>query len=346
MKKIYALLFFAAMLTTVRAQVYHPLLSTVNDWSYATQAMTTRLHDQLQSGPCSYPAFIVSQSFHEYTTNDTLIGIHFYKPVESTGMSCSMGYIREDSAARKVFFIDNNSSAEHLLYDFSMQPGDTITINFASQFGYYVSGVYTLDSIGTRQIVAGTRAAFHLSCHSQPGSPSLEWIESVGNPNDVLYPYFINAEAPFSPFQSCSGAEHTLSQFMVCFTHAQQVFFDSCAYQVVTNSPYGYVTDSCDYYVVIPGGISETTNAAALLLSPNPSTGKTILRFANDIPGDATLSVRDLSGKTILHEFPLGKTEKGSNEKTIDLSFLANGVYVVELQLPGQQLHEKLLIAH
>src|SRR5688572_27665625 len=73
-------------------------------------------------------------------TSDSVIRTHVYKKIESFPLDSSGiivtnygGFIREDTAARKIYYINCNSwgcdTLELLLYDFSKSIGDTIVVN-------------------------------------------------------------------------------------------------------------------------------------------------------------------------------------------------------------------------
>ncbi len=343
MKKIYSLFLISLFAKTIAAQTYYPLLDSINEWSYTAQMIGVRLSAQTQTSDCTYPLSCYN-SFKQYTGQDSLINGHYYKPVFNNYYLCSMGFIREDTAARKVFFIDNLSPTEKVLYNFSMNVNDTMSIHFIS-FGAYVNGVYTLDSIKPITIHAGNRRAFYLSCHTSIGSPVLTWIESVGNLNDVLYPYFDNHFMP-GYFNSCPGVVHQFQQFMICFDHNYKVYYDTCSLTMSQNNPCcATYSDSCDYYSFL-GGIDETSSLSSMDIFPNPSNGKTTVSLDVKQNDNFEIIIHDISGKKILKEIALGKIPEGKKEIELDLSSLANGMYLVECKSENGSVYNKLLIAH
>src|ERR1041385_6467965 len=155
MKKIYPAFFILFFIKTISAQQYFPALDSVNEWSYSNLEIAIGPQQMVQNN-CNYPAMTTpGMSYKEYTNGDTVIGSFTYKFLFNNWNNCCMGYVREDTAARKIYFIDNLSSAEHVLYNFSMQVGDTMTCNFLNSFNGYVPGIYTLDSISNISIYAG-----------------------------------------------------------------------------------------------------------------------------------------------------------------------------------------------
>lgn len=70
---------------------------------------------------------------------------------------------------------------------------------------------------------------------------------------------------------------------------------------------------------------------------PNPSTGKFKLEI-EDVKGIINLSVLDLSGKIIFNE------SMNNNSKEIDLSKMAKGVYILQININSEILTAKILI--
>ncbi|HTL82091.1 MAG TPA: T9SS type A sorting domain-containing protein [Bacteroidia bacterium] len=345
MKKIY---FFIALLTisiSSQAQQYFPMLDSVNVWSYATQMIGVRIAQQAQNAGCTYPLPITSGNFQETTLYDTTINSIVYKKVDNSMFGCYLGFVREDTAARKILFLDNVSTVEKTLYDFSMQPGDTMSLNFDS-FGGYVSGIYTLDSIRTITIHAGQRRAFYLNCHTSAGSPTMTWIESVGCPTEIFYPYFSNYMSP-SIFSSCAGIQHQFSQFVCCFNHASRVYDDPCAYQVAlsTGNQGSTVIDSCDYYNFM-GAVHEINSFASISVSPNPAKNKTKLHLSLTEETNVTVVIWDIAGRETIKTIDLGKTPSGESDHELDLSELANGIYTIEVRSVQGSVFDEVIIAH
>jgi hypothetical protein len=345
MKKLYFAIIILFFTKTISAQQYFPMLDSINEWSYSNLEIAISPQMHLLSSNCNYPAVQTPEmSYREFTTTDTVIGSYTYKILMNTLYTpCLMGYVREDTAARKIYFIDNTSSTEKMLYDFSMQVGDTITFNFLSSFSGYVSGLYTLDSISTVQVYAGPRRQFWFACHSSPGSLIFSWVESVGSLSYMAYPYFYN-NTMYGSFSSCAGTQHHFDQFLTCFSHSSKVYFDNCAFTMAQNNPCcNSVSDSCDYFSFI-GGINELSSLNSMTIFPNPSSGKMTISIDVKHADDFEILVRDISGKKIMKEIPLGKIPEGEKEMEIDLSSFANGFYIVELKTTEGSVYRKLLI--
>jgi hypothetical protein len=154
MKKVFLVSFFIVLAVFVEAQSYHKLIRENVYWDEATF---------LGSAICSYDNI----KRVEFST-DTTIGSHSYKKMIEynfynlePGPFCppfaidtvannSSVFMREDSINQKVYIYNSSiAPAEHLLFDFSLQPGDT----FNSTYGVTTNLlVVDIDSI---QIFSG-----------------------------------------------------------------------------------------------------------------------------------------------------------------------------------------------
>ncbi len=114
-------------LSSAQTNVYHPFPDSGAVWNcFAT-------------GPCFILPVFYSYSF--VLDGDTIIGQYTYHKLSipydtswSPETNCPpfffpigyIGGIRQDTVSRKVFFIDFSHSAEELLYDFTLQVGDSV----------------------------------------------------------------------------------------------------------------------------------------------------------------------------------------------------------------------------
>jgi hypothetical protein len=99
-----------------KAQSYIPMLSEGNRWcEIQKNGMDTN----------------VAHIYETWITGDTLIGLYSYKKT-ATSFPMAQGVLREDSTSMRVYCIQEGQSAsdEFLLYDFSLQVGDTLYNDF------------------------------------------------------------------------------------------------------------------------------------------------------------------------------------------------------------------------
>lgn len=89
------------------------------------------------------------------------------------------GLLREDTAARRVFRYDDNTDTEYLLYDFSVQAGDSVTVGINPKTCY-------VQEITTETWADGS-VRHNFLIITPDNSPST-WVESFGNINNIWAP--------------------------------------------------------------------------------------------------------------------------------------------------------------
>lgn len=128
----------------------------------------------------------------QYTFNgDTTINNLTYKKVETSGLSTCFfmglkGFLRNDTAVKKVYYMPIDSTTEGLLYDFNLVIGDTVP----NYFGYIGQQPFIVDSIDTI-ILGGT---IRKRIHYIPDIPSIAdsyIIEGLGSLTGIISPLSI-----------------------------------------------------------------------------------------------------------------------------------------------------------
>lgn len=198
---------------STNAQSYEPLLGTLNEWRVTSCF-----------GSCN--------TFSYYTDGDTIVGGENYKILDGYHYASRSFLLREDIQEMQVFLmkISPTKTDEWLIYDFSLQVGDSIELfNPVSPYPL-IAGFYELDSIVSRPLEdLQMYRHFYLS----PTSTNTQsdeypiWVESVGslslingpastpdfNGGGELSCYFKDGESRYlnmDSIQSCNQ-EHFLS---------------------------------------------------------------------------------------------------------------------------------------
>ena len=342
-KALLILIITISLFSKLSAQQYYPMLDSVNRWIYGIGECGALPHlKHISTSSCGYPNVSACDNGEIYTGKDTLIDTLTYKTVfagdHNTSSYCLYGFMREDTSLKKVYFKDTIITSEILLYDFSMQIEDSINLQFFNLGGYYMNGWYQLDSIVNINIPVGTRKVFYLNCHSCSNSHILPWIESIGFPGDVIYPYSINQNGgcgcySILPYFDNSG--DNFYQMLNCFEHNTKVYYDSS---------FLFFGDSCYYCRGCPGGIPELTSLSSLDVSPNPSNGKINISLSISKPDNFEIYIRDITGKQILNKFSLGRLNKGNTNRELDVSNLISGFYLLECKGNEGSSFRKLII--
>jgi hypothetical protein len=353
MKKTATLLFFLITLSGF-AQTYFPMLNdSVNRWEYSNNFLPIRAEQPSVTALCTYPInsylYLIEQTVGDTSIVDSISGMHSYKKIESTwdfnSSFCSFGFVREDSIARKVYFKDNVGNNEILLYDFSLQVGDTFNPVVTYCSPYYAAGAYILDSITTTTIQAGQRRVFWLNIPNSIQQP-MKWIESVGAVTSVFYSY---AALYYSPafLYDCNtfqqSTPYDCAQFLTCFSHQQKVFIDLCAYQQVMTNGCFFLQDSCNYWNIC-GVVNEHSSIGDFSVYPNPSNGNFTVGMHIKSAVEVSVHVYNLFGQEITSPISFGKIADGNAEKQISLSALAGGYYLVELRTKDGSAWNKIMI--
>jgi hypothetical protein len=350
MKKSGLLIIFFLITSVTRAQNYIPMLDSVsNTWYFAWNVIPVRL---AQVPNCSYPLYPTLPSWTYATVFDTAANGYTYKAIGKQDygapfLDCIAGYLREDTAAQKVYFMDNQFGVEELLYDFSMVPGDSILLNFASN-GFYQNGMYVLDSIRNITLETGIHRIFFLNNPLNFFLAQLQWIEGVGNPGNLLYTKAENfgggmfANVCWPP----DMINRNGSDLLTCFYQGpEKIYFDSCSHSSAIaqqGSPWFSYVDSCVYWSMA-GSVEEINGLTSLLVVPNPAGDHTSILAEALIRLEGELIIRDIFGR------PAGDPKKavfipGSNAIPLDTRKLDSGIYLVEFRTSEGSMNTRLVI--
>ncbi len=164
MKQWFLLLFLCPALSWAQ---YTPVLDTYNEWQVTA-------------------CFFGCTTDTYYTDGDTLVDGKTYKILDGYHYISRKFLLREEVAQKKVYlnFVETTTADEKLLYDFSLEVGDSINMQnpispFPSEAGYY-----QVDSIIPRPLVDGANYDhFYLSPtpSNTVGNTNAVWIEGVGS---------------------------------------------------------------------------------------------------------------------------------------------------------------------
>lgn len=333
MKALYTPLIFLLLSVQINAQSYNPMLDSINTWTYSSNVVPVS-PPQRSSVTCFWGLGFTTQ----YNANeDTLINGITYKRLLLTESGnpnyCQQGYIREDTAARKVYFMDLTQTAERLIYDFTLQIGDSIYVDGGSQFHYFPSGYYVLDSITPFQTISGitNKFTFQPSGGSTPFINPLIWLEGIGFPGELIYD-IPSANGGSGLFSACSNGFNWYSyeKILTCYEHNSKVYFDSCTYSYAVQNTCFNVNDSCDYYNIC-GSVNELSSLRNIKVSPNPATGKILIEM-DVLQNDAIeLHLISVSGQ----KFPVSEKLNmvtGTQRIPVRLPDVSPGIYLLQIE--------------
>ncbi|MBL7807552.1 MAG: T9SS type A sorting domain-containing protein [Saprospiraceae bacterium] len=239
-----SLLILALQLPAFSQSVYHPMLVEGRNWDVFVR-------------PAEFPICTYEQASHYYLGPDTLLNGTLYKPLvlqairsnppapfcggfyRDTSQSYSGGWLREDTLLRRVYKLEPGAVAEVLLFDFSLQSGDTL---------WYDHGGFAIDSVYPVTLENGeVRLAFDLDAENGLPFGINKYVEGLG----YLMGAFIQV---FLPFEGWSVT--------TCVRDGETVLYQTGPGCIGTVS-----------------GVAEQPERASIRVSPNPFSSRLQLRM-------------------------------------------------------------------
>lgn len=291
-KQLFILVLFVASVISIEAQtnVYHHFPDSNAVWG-----LTTGCYD------VGYFCHDVSY-VKDFYVGDTIIGSAAYKIIEETifsttsGLCCGVvggsgyGFLREDTVARKVYWRNEYMSSDSLLYNFTLNVGDTI-----KGFLNPTNNEIIIESIDSVLVGTTYRKRFNIA------TPiyfyhNLSIIEGIGSTRGLTQLYWGDL-----------FKESTLNCFSV---NGSIVYSDSTN---PDSTPCGSLTVS----------LSNLDRNNFLEVFPNPALDFIALAIQSEfLPVD--VSIFTIKGEKIL------ALQLQSTECEIDIADLPPGIYVVE----------------
>lgn len=259
------------------AQAYEPLVNQLNEWHFTT----------CFSG-CNTSVY--------YTDGDTVVDGDTYKILDGYHYISRTFLLREDVPNKLVYMakVSPVKTDITLLYDFSKQEGDTMTLyNPYSPF-MEEPGLFQLDSIRLKPLVNGNYRHFYWSPHASNtmSTDHPVWVEGVGSLS------LINVAGGQPDFNGVGELN--------CFFKDNNSFYTNLD-SIVSCEP--------THFLSLPEyGLNQP------VVFPNPFTNEVSISLEKD----ELIQVFNSDFKLILEQ----DMKSGSNELKTD--FLANGVYFLK----------------
>ncbi len=237
--------FISCSLASAQTSVYHPFPDSNAVWG-----MVSGCSDMvLQCGNSIY--------IQNYFAGDTSIEGNTYKVVhevvsQDAGGCCGPpedlgpGFLRDDTVARKVYWRIPGMDADTLLFDFTLELGDTLGGLYGNT-GLCAGGVFTVQSIDSVQVGGSFRRRINFSGTDPCQQTSI--IEGMGSTNGLT---------------ACYATPNTFSILLMCFTvNGELLYMSPCGEPDL---------QACGE---IPSTITDTSHnlGAVRPATPNPSTG-------------------------------------------------------------------------
>ncbi len=272
------LLFILNLFLTVPciAQDYKPLLDNYNEWQF-TYCYSGCLTDMY------------------FTNGDTLVDGKTYKVLDGYHYISRTFLLREEVESRKVYLnlVSASGNKEYLLYDFSLNVGDSIDIkNPISPFPTD-GGFYKVDEIINEPLADGNEYR-HFYLSPTPSNPisttPAVWVEGVGSLS------LINAPGGFPNINGVGE--------VTCSFKNGQLFYS--------------ILEDCEPLIL--GNMPQTT-LNGVIVTTLIKDGQCKIYNAENIQ---SISVFDLNGRKLKDIKTFGE-----KELTIDFSDFSQGMYFV-----------------
>jgi len=243
MKKIITLFLITLCVVSVYSNDYVKFPKSNAIWNYLT------------TGRMGYPyEFLSINSLGDTITLDNKKYIEVY--VEQNGYKPIIGYIREDTLTRRIYYRDYYN--EVILYDFSLNVGDTIF--YGNESGNPESVYYkVVNSIGTIELNGEQRKIWNLTTSMNYMNDI--WIEGIGS----VYRYgLLNPLKPDIPTDASTT-------YFGCFKNDNIQYFN----REVTNS------EDCPCFGWLVNVPEVKSKSEEIILYPIPTKDKLNISIQN-----------------------------------------------------------------
>ncbi len=242
-----------------------------------------------------------------YETTDSLFDIDspntFYK-----------GALRED--AKRIYHrFSNSPGGERLLYNFNMQPGDTLTQRATDTGEPFWVVLTSIDSITF--LDGSVRNKFNFTALDSLGSyfgtwPS--WVEGMGNLLGLFY------QVPIGP-----QGDH---QQLMCFHKGDTLLYQAPDF------------DYCFYEKIFVSS-KEVARLGGISMYPNPIASHLNIRFTSQIKYPVSLSILSLRGDLVYTK----KLLLPKSEHTLSIKGILHtpGIYILSIANEEGYFHEKFV---
>ncbi|HLP49935.1 MAG TPA: T9SS type A sorting domain-containing protein [Chitinophagales bacterium] len=221
------------------------------------------------------------------------------------------GFIRQDTALKRVYFLPVNDSIEKLLYDFNLIVGDTISPEALLNPPIIVSRI-RVSQVDTFYSERDYRRLYLelYDSSSNVWRQGNQWIEGIGSINGLLYP-------AFNHYWMGAGG-----QDLICFDNSGSQIYPS------------FSSTAC----AIISGINDIRNEEVVFkLNPNPANSSVSISVIESYI-NCTLTITDITGRRI------AETKLTSSNTQLSTEVLPDGLYFVTVSSGSNGSTRKLII--
>jgi Secretion system C-terminal sorting domain len=286
-----------------QTSIYHPFPDSNAVWNFHFILYCTGGYgDEYYSVTISGDTIINSQTYHKLETPFIQSFTTGTCPGNAIGYN---GAIRQDTTNRKVFYVPPSNNTEQLLYDFSMQVGDTVQGYIES----FASPNDTVQSIDSVLVGSNYRKRWNInSCYN------IHFIEGIGSTYGLI---------KLSPGCIVDHADYSLTCFM---QNGQTLYPDT--------------TTNCELITSVE---SIFARGISTMVFPNPTSGNSFITYTLSTPATVSIALYDVLGNK-LQQLVNGDQQQGEHNATLDTDKLASGVYVLQIRAGDQMAEEKIVV--
>ncbi len=289
------------------------------------------------------------QNTFSYGADTTVSGISYRYMRESSSLfipgSCmgsgfcmgggadSFNYlVREDTTSGIVYYINPFDTLEHLLFNYNLNVGDSITYLFPSNS--FTDSVASIDSTLINGIY---HKIFNMQNKGNPTGRNYTILEGIGCTNSPTFPAW---------FPGCF--EYTES--LVCFSEhgtypTASAPINSCA--AYSSYPCSYLFIPSFHNIAGCVGALATSNAKKqtpfLTITPNPATDHIDITSEHPFAQNTFVTVYDMSGRSVFRT----QAEQKSSVTINTSEWRIDGLYMIIIQdNSGIIKKEKMVVQH
>lgn len=278
---------------------YHPLLDSNSTWSVRFTVLFSPIH-----------------STAKYNLDgDSLINGEVYQKLVYTtdsvgGTSSLYALLKEDTMSQRVYGIIPGDSIDKLLYDFSLQKGDTVELNPFASVEYphtYFNGAYrvVIDSVDSVWIGNELRRRLIVS-NIWVDNHKEFWIEGIGSERGLLGAGTAGQDFSDGPYPT-----------LLCFENDGVLLYQDSYHQ------------SCFLEYT---SVNDINFSSPIDIYPNPV--KDHLTIENEFQGKVRYKLVSVAGRLVKQGL--------ITENTLDLTNLESGMYFLRLY-SGANIYVKRL---
>ncbi|MCD6111640.1 MAG: T9SS type A sorting domain-containing protein [Bacteroidales bacterium] len=255
--------------------------------------------------PAPYPPYIYYRTYKYEAKGDTIINDFeytklYWSPVnDSDNKSGYEGAYRVDIENDKVYFIDSYYNTESLLYDFSLVPGDTITISGTDYDPFNLVCLDTttilINGVPHKKLLVYSYLSNGTECYTN-------WVEGIGS-----------LRMPIETDEFCAGFFEWMYD-LTCFFYKDEQIYEW------EENPY---FEGC---IGTNVGIEKCENEKSFAVIPNPVAGTShlVCNTSNNTLFD--YQIIDVNGNVL--QSALGVKP---DDILIQNSHFSNGIYLLRL---------------